>query len=120
MDAVFEVSLVLEKFRNVDLLQQGIYCLVLEINGCEAIPCYVESLVPEDLGLITREQIARLDKCVDDRRVFTRAFRVQFIEQVVRIDQVCVFKVHVPARKLSSLQATVQVQLLFKEMHANE
>eukprot|EP00475_Leptophrys_vorax_P037125 TRINITY_DN6360_c0_g1_i3.p1 TRINITY_DN6360_c0_g1~~TRINITY_DN6360_c0_g1_i3.p1 ORF type:complete len:817 (-),score=152.00 TRINITY_DN6360_c0_g1_i3:462-2912(-) len=166
MEAVFEILLHFDRFRNVDLYRQGmyyfkVYLYTLDIplweqlttqpnqqtdsktsssqdqksNGpptlyqakdIEALPYNIISskyLNFAQSGLLSRNQADRYPPHVDPvsgQYYASKGFRIQFVEQIVILNEGCQFRLHLPAHKLSESHVYFDIELMFSEYHSSD
>jgi pimeloyl-ACP methyl ester carboxylesterase len=109
--SVLELIVYADSFRNIDLYNQGHYCLRFALESDEglAVPTFCES----QRGRRVREKHNVSPAETDnERQTFdTRVFTIQFKDEEVRLHDLCVFRCHVKVEGV----ILMRVQLLFNE-----
>jgi pimeloyl-ACP methyl ester carboxylesterase len=120
--ALLEVALHVESFRNIDLFHQGLYCLrcTLLMKDKLACPYNLASTPTTKRKTSSRTEPhyiypARLDDI--ERSYVSRTFLVRYCEEEVEINEMCYFRLELPSN--SSDPLALKVELLFSDMGGN-
>ena len=113
--AVIESSLHIEHFRNIDLFNQGFYCLKLKLyhlnhneNKIYSFPLEINL---SDTAEKKREYIKENSKSKDltdvtegfldddEKAFFTRSFVIRYFDEEVEINDICTFRSEIEVRE---------------------
>lgn len=134
IDAVVEVALHFESFRNIDLFHQGLYHLRTRLyregepgRPCAASPCgHLACLLPvPEEGAQKPNKPPRLDHhhlipahADEDQSSFsTRSFLIRYCEEEVELNDIGLFRVEVEAEHLDETPVLLlEVELMFADL----
>merc|ERR550534_79089 len=131
MNSVYDIAVHLNDFVNVDLFRQGCYYirvivyLETETRGVAnkeyAMP--YRMILPKssqcDSGLLKPRQRDQMPARIEDTESFcSRVIRVQYQDQVVRLNETCVFRIDLCPRTEPVLE--IQLDLMFHEFRVDE
>lgn len=101
------------------------YTAIWRMRNSEALPYNFVSHPYQSFaksGLLSEEEFAEYSSHIDSAEgcFVTRAFRVQFVEQVVVIKEACQFRLNMHLPNVKSTNIYLDVDLMFCEYHSTE
>lgn len=117
--ALLEVALHIESFRNIDLFHQGLYSLRCTLSAKDKLACPYNLVSTPILKRKANSRNephyiypARIEDI--DRNYISRTFLVRYCEEEVEINEMCYFRIEIPNNRPDPL--TLKVELLFSDM----
>ena len=105
-----KVSVLIDKFKNIELFKQGLYQLRLSVASTlyYAEPQQIWTL---NSKLTLQSSSNLIPSQIISYSYFSKAFLVRFQSEVIKLDEVCVFSIELPIRDSPDL--TLQAELLY-------
>jgi len=132
MNSVYDIAVHLGDFINVDLFRQGCYFIRVIVYsetqnakgvGVKQFAMPYRLVLPKssqcDSGLLKPRQREQMPARIESTESFcSRVIRVQYQDQIVRLNEVCVFRIDLCPQENPLLE--IQIDLMFHEFHVDE